>query len=177
VIALVGFMGAGKSQVGGRLAERLRLPFVDTDHAIEAAAGRTIREIFATDGEPTFRELERETIVTRLDGDPAVLALGGGAVLDATTREALRANAFTIFLRVAFEEALARVGGDPGRPVLNRPDLRQVFEARQPVYTQVADLTVDTHGRSCSEIAASIAALIQDTGPAPRTVSGPGRTR
>jgi shikimate kinase len=177
VIALVGFMGAGKSQVGGRLAERLRLPFVDTDHAVEKATGQTIREIFDTDGEPAFRALEHETIVALLDGDPAVLALGGGAALHPGTREALRAKAFTIFLRVAYEEALARVGGDPARPVLHRPDLRQVFDARQPVYTEVADLIVDTHGRLCAEIAASIAALIQDTGRPSTSVSVPGPTR
>ncbi|MBO0819981.1 MAG: shikimate kinase [Nocardiopsaceae bacterium] len=148
-------MGAGKTTVGQLVAGKLGVPFLDSDHVIEARAGRPIREIFASDGEPAFRELEHQMIADLLAGPSAVLALGGGAASHPGTRSRLMAADVTVcYLRVSYDEALARIGGDSGRPMLARPDIAAVYESRQEVYASVATLTVDTDGRS-PEAAAS----------------------
>jgi shikimate kinase len=151
VIVLVGFMGAGKSTVGRALAERLGLPFVDSDHVIEQAEGKTVQEIFAADGEPAFRRLERFTIADLLRGPEAVLALGGGAVEDPATRAGL-AVVPVVFLQVDLAEALVRTGGDPCRPVLQRPDLLELFERRQVAYQEVATITLPTQDRTVQQL-------------------------
>ena len=148
MIVLVGFMGAGKSTVGRGLAQRLGVRFVDSDLEIEQREHRTIRQIFAEDGEPAFRELEHAVVRDLLGGPDVVLSLGGGAVEDPRTRRAL-AGVPVVFLNVSFAEAMARVGHDPLRPVLHRPDLEGVFERRQAAYREVATLTVVT-GRTSS---------------------------
>jgi shikimate kinase len=164
LIVLVGFMGAGKSTVGCALAGRLGLPFVDSDQAIERAEHRSVQAIFAADGEPAFRRLERAAIADLLCGPEAVLALGGGAVEDPDTRAGL-AHVPVVFLHTEFADALARTGGDARRPVLARPDLPEVFERRQAVYREVATITVPTHGRSVEhlvdDILAEFAALVR----------------
>ena len=152
VIVLVGFMGAGKTTVGTLLAARLGLPFTDSDHVIEDRAGRPIRQIFAEDGEPAFRALEHQVITGLLDGPPAVLALGGGAPGYPPTRDRLAADpaAEVVYLHVGYEQALERVGGDGhplSRPLLARPDLPALYQARLPFYAAVATLTVPTDGR------------------------------
>jgi shikimate kinase len=157
VIVLVGFMGAGKSTVGQALADRFGLPFVDADLAVEQADGRSVQEIFAADGEPEFRRLERETIAGLLAGPDAVLALGGGAVEDPETRRALAAVP-VVFLEVGFADALARTGPDPGRPMIRRPDLADLFERRQTAYREVATITVATGGRSVEGVVGAILA-------------------
>jgi shikimate kinase len=158
VIVLVGFMGAGKTTVGQLLADKLGVPFRDSDAVIEERSGRAIREIFATEGEPAFRELERRTIADLLAGPGVVLALGGGAACHAETRDLLASSpsAQVVYLYVGYDEAIARVGGDAGRPVLARPDIADVYAARQELYASVAALTVDTGGRSPEDIAADI---------------------
>jgi shikimate kinase len=148
VIVLVGFMGAGKTTVGRLVAGELAVPFLDSDEAITERAGRPIREVFASDGEPAFRELEHEVIADLLAGPPAVLALGGGAASHPGTRSRLMSADVTVcYLRVSYDEALARIGGDSGRPMLARPDVAAVYESRQEIYASVATLTVDTDGR------------------------------
>ena len=166
MIVLVGFMGAGKTTVGTLLADRLGLPFTDTDHAVEQSAGRPIRQIFAEDGEPAFRALEHQVIAGLLDGRPSVLALGGGAPEYAPTRDRLAADptAQVIYLHVGYEQALKRVGGDAdplSRPLLARPDLPALYQRRLPVYAAVATLTVPTDGRSPEAISADLLARLQ----------------
>jgi shikimate kinase len=159
VIVLVGFMGAGKTTIGRLLAGKLGLPFLDSDEVIEERAGRRIRDVFAEDGEPAFRALEHETIADLLAGPHAVLALGGGAAGHPGTRDLLASGAATVvYLRVAYDEALARVGGDAGRPMLARSDVSEVFAARQAVYSSVATTAVDTGGRSPEDIVTEILA-------------------
>jgi shikimate kinase/3-dehydroquinate synthase len=146
-IALVGLMGAGKSSIGRRLAQRLALPFIDADSEIEAAAGATIEEIFQRHGEAAFRDGERRVIARILDGPVHVLATGGGAFMDASTRTLLRARAISVWLRADIELMLARVGRRGNRPLLKsgepRAVLEQLIAQRYPIYAQ-ADITVDS---------------------------------
>jgi shikimate kinase len=152
VVVLVGFMGAGKTTVGHIMAEQLGLPFVDSDVLIEQRAGRDIRDIFRTEGEPYFRELEHQTAAGLVRGPEAVIALGGGAVEDPRTQAVLR-RARVVYLRVSYDEALARVRSDEFRPMLHRPDLDEVYKRRVPVYEDLSVLTVDTAGRPPGAVA------------------------
>ena len=155
MIVLVGFMGAGKTTVGQLLADRLDLPFTDSDLVIEQRAGRPVRQIFAEDGEPAFRALEHQVIAELLDGPALVLALGGGAAEHRGTRDRLAA-AQVVYLQVGYEQALRRVGGDAGRPLLARPDLAATYQRRLPVYAEVATVTVRTDGRHPDAISQDI---------------------
>jgi shikimate kinase len=146
-VALVGLMGAGKSSIGRRLAQALVLPFTDADNEIEAAAGASIEEIFARDGEDTFRNGERRVIARLLDGPPQVLATGGGAFMDPSTRALIRQRAISVWLRADLETLLMRVARRGNRPLLKIGDPRAVLTKlmaeRYPVYAE-ADITVDT---------------------------------
>jgi 3-dehydroquinate synthase/shikimate kinase/3-dehydroquinate synthase len=157
VAVLVGFMGAGKTTVGHIIAERLGQPFVDSDVLIEQRLGRDIREIFATEGETYFREVEHATVADLVRGPDAVVALGGGAVEDPRTRVLLR-NARVIYLRVDYDEAMSRVQRDEYRPMLRRPDLAEVYKRRLPVYEDLSVLTIDTAGRRPDAIAREVLA-------------------
>ena len=165
MIVLVGFMGAGKTTVGHLLAARLGLPFVDSDQVIEQQAGRPVRQIFAQDGEPAFRALEHQVITGLLDGPDLVLALGGGAAEHPGTREKLTA-AQVVYLQVGYEQAMARVGGDPERPLLARPDLAATYQRRLPLYAEIATLSIGTDGRPPELISQDILARLI-TEPAP----------
>jgi shikimate kinase len=165
VIVLIGFMGAGKTSVGRLLAARLGVAFRDADAELVARAGRSIAQLFAADGEAAFRALEREVIAGLLAGStPAardgVLSLGGGALGEAATRAALREHATTVLLDVHLDEALRRVGANPGRPMLARPDLPELFAARRVIYRECADLTVTTANRSAATVAALVATAL-----------------
>ena len=155
MIVLIGFMGAGKTSVGRRLAKRLDVPFRDSDAEIERRAGRRINAIFAREGEPYFREMEHAMVRDLVRGADAVLALGGGAVQDARTRAAL-AGATVVHLSVTYEQALARTGSDDRRPMLQRPDLRELYEERVGVYRDIAAITVVTDGRRPDAVVADI---------------------
>jgi len=159
VVVLVGFMGAGKTTVGHIMAERLGQPFVDSDVLIEQRLGRDIRDIFRTEGEPYFRQLEHVTVAGLVRGQDAVVALGGGAVEDPRTRAVLR-HARVIYLRVGYDEAMARVKRDEFRPMLHRPDLDEVYQRRLPVYEDLSVLTVDTDGRRPDAIALEVLAQL-----------------
>jgi shikimate kinase len=146
-IVLVGLMGAGKTNIGRRLAARLGLSFIDADAEIEAAAGETIEEIFKRHGEAAFRDGERRVIARLLDGPVHVLATGGGAFMDAQTRQRIHERAISVWLRAELETLLARVARRDNRPLLKAGDPRAVLaalmEKRHPVYAE-ADLVVDS---------------------------------
>ena len=160
MIVLIGFMGSGKTTVGHLLAERLGLPFMDTDLVIEQRTQRSVRDIFATDGEPAFRELEHTVTAELLAGPDAVLALGGGAVLHPETQRALGGHQ-VVYLKVGYEESMLRVAHDEYRPLLRDPDLAGIFQRRLASYHAVATLTVVTDGRRpeavCLDVLARLA--------------------
>jgi shikimate kinase len=144
-IVLIGMMGAGKSTVGRRLAARLRLPFIDADTEIEAAAGMSISDIFEAHGEAHFRDGEARVIARLLEHGPAVLATGGGAFMREETRNRIRAKAISIWLRAHADVIMRRVRRRADRPLLQTADpegtVNRLLEQREPVY-QNADLTV-----------------------------------
>ncbi|WP_407563730.1 shikimate kinase [Streptomyces sp. 184] len=162
-VVLVGPPGAGKSTVGAVLAARLGTSVRDTDEDVEKAAGKPIPDIFYDDGEPAFRALERAAVRAALAGHPGVLALGGGAVMDAGTRELLAAHR-VVFLDVELADAVKRVGLDAPRPLLAvnpRQQWRTLMEQRRPHYTEVARATVTTAGRTPDEVAALVLAALE----------------
>jgi shikimate kinase len=158
VVVLVGPPGSGKSTIAALLASRLGKTHRDTDTDVENAAGKPISDIFVDSGEAAFRSLERAAIIAALQDEGAVLSLGGGAILDAETRADL-AGHNVVFLDVSLSEAAKRVGLGVARPLLLgnvRTQLRNLMEARRPLYVEVAKLTVDTDGRAPEELAAEI---------------------
>jgi shikimate kinase len=146
-VVLVGLMGAGKTNIGRRLAARLKLPFADADAEIEAAAGETIEEIFQRHGEASFREGERRVIRRLLEGPVQVLATGGGAYMDPETRTRIRERGISVWLRADLDLLVQRVSRRTDRPLLKRGDPRQILgelmAKRHPVYAE-ADVTVDS---------------------------------
>lgn len=165
-VVLVGPMGSGKSHVGRLLAARLELPFVDVDARIEADAGMPIPAIFAAEGEAGFRVRESRVLADMLARDGQVIATGGGAVLDAGNRAAMRAAARVIYLRVEPAEQLRRLAGDTGRPLLAVPDraqrLADLQALREPLYREVADLVFETGTLPPQTVAETLATLIAD---------------
>ena len=155
MIALVGFMGAGKTTVGRILAAKLGLPFRDTDAMVVAETGVEIGEIFRDKGEPAFRELEREAAYEALAGDDAVVSLGGGALGDPGIVAQLE-KVEVVHLDVSYAESMKRVGGDSARPMLQK-DSRALFRNRAEVYRAVASVTVETDGRDPEDIAQELA--------------------
>ena len=144
-IVLVGMMGAGKSTVGRRLAARLRLPFTDADTAIEEAASMSIPEIFENHGEDYFRAGEAKVIARLLEGGPAVLATGGGALTREETRRRIQDKAVSVWLKADADVILRRVKRRADRPLLQTADpaatIDRLIAEREPIY-QHADLTI-----------------------------------
>ena len=164
-VVLVGPMGAGKTTVAELLAAAWGVPVRDTDRDVEASEGRSISDIFVDSGEARFRELERAAVADALAGHHGVLALGGGAVLDPTTRAAL-ADRPVVFLRVGLSDAVKRVGLGPGRPLLFgnvRAQIKALLDERSPVYESVARFAVDTDGRTPQEVADEVARVLEGT--------------
>ena len=156
---LVGPMGAGKTTVAGLLADAWGTAVRDTDHDVEAVAGKPISDIFVDSGEEAFRALERAAVADALATHDGVLALGGGAVLDPGTRDLLEGHR-VVFLRVGLGDAVKRVGLGAGRPLLLgnvRGRIKALLDERTPVYESVATLVVDTDGRTPEEVAGEIA--------------------
>jgi shikimate kinase / 3-dehydroquinate synthase len=171
-VVLVGMMGAGKTSVGKRLAAKLGLPFVDADAEIEAGAQLTISEIFERFGEHYFREGERKVIARLLNGGPLVLATGGGAFMNATTRDNIASRGVSIWLKPSFEVLLARVRKKSNRPLLKTPEpeqtLRRLLEERTSTYA-LADFTIESLDSSHDAVVEAIlrrldAALGKDVG-------------
>jgi shikimate kinase len=155
-------MGAGKTTVAALLAERLDTTARDTDQDVEAAEGRSISDIFVDSGEAAFRELERAAVAAALEEHAGVLALGGGAVLDPSTRELLSGH-HVVFLRVGLADAVKRVGLGTARPLLLgnvRSRVKALLDERTPVYESVATVVVDTDGRTPEEVADEVVAAL-----------------
>jgi shikimate kinase len=155
-VFLVGPMGSGKSAVGRQLAVRLGLEFIDSDAEIEAATGVDIAYIFEKEGEAGFRVRERD-VLDALTGRARVLvATGGGAVLDADTRERLRSRGCVVYLRTSVNQQLARTRRSGHRPLLRNPDplgtLERLMQVRAPLYEETADLVVETDGRKVRSV-------------------------
>ena len=157
-------MGAGKSTVGRLLAEALETGFLDTDEVVERETGKAVAEIFIDDGEAFFRELERRAVADSLVSHDGVLALGGGAVLDATTRDLLDGHP-VVFLRVGLSDAAKRVGLGVSRPLLLgnvRGRIKQLLDERTPIYEAVAAHVVDTDGLTAQEVSDRVRAVVKD---------------
>lgn len=146
-IVLVGLMGAGKTTVGRRLASRLGLPFIDSDNAIEEAAGQSIEDFFSEHGEQLFRDGERRVIARLLQGGPQVLATGGGAFMDTETRDNIIASGVSVWLHAGFETLMERVRRRSHRPLLKTADpegiMKALIETRYPVYA-MSDIRVES---------------------------------
>lgn len=163
VAVLVGPPGSGKTTVGSLLAERLGVDLRDTDADVVASTGHEISAIFVDQGEAAFRALEREAVRTALEEHTGVLALGGGAVLDAGTRSLLEGHR-VVFLHVGLADAARRVGLDTSRPLLLgnvRGRLKALLEERDPLYREVATVVVDTGGRTPEEVAEETARAVK----------------
>ncbi len=169
-VALVGLMGVGKTTIGRRLATAFGLPFIDADEEIERAAGQSIADIFANYGEKGFRDGEQRVIARLLDGPVKVLATGGGAMTHPLTRETLKAQAITIWLKTDIEVLARRVANKPHRPLLKDRDpievLKDHVKARYPLYEQ-ADITIDTgdqpHARALEQVINALRSYLETT--------------
>jgi shikimate kinase len=160
-IVLVGMMGAGKSSVGRVLARKLHRPLLDSDELIEERTGRTVREIWSSDGEAAFRAIETETLLAMLaDREPAVVAAAGGVVLAEANRSALAgSDAHVVWLLANVDLLVTRVKNGVHRPLLDDdPEgmLRQMYTDREPLYTEVADAVVLVDHRSINEVAQAV---------------------
>ena len=162
-LVLVGMMGAGKTSTGRRLATRLGLPFFDADHEIELAHKLSIPEIMSSYGEAYFRDGERRVMARLLDGPTCVLATGGGAYMNAETRDAIRTKAISIWLRAEPDVLMKRVRRKPLRPLLRTADpeatLRALVDTRYPIYAQ-ADVTVDTDETAHDSVIETVIATV-----------------
>jgi len=175
-IVLVGMMGAGKSSIGRRLAQRLDIPFVDADAEIEVAAGMSIADIFATRGEPEFRAGEARVIARLLDGGAQVVATGGGAFMNADTRAAIKAKGVSVWLKADFEVLMRRIKRRNDRPLLKTDDpaakLQELIDLRYPTY-ELADLMVQSrdvvHEKIVDEIVGVLAGHLGVAGGEPAT--------
>ena len=175
-LVLVGMMGAGKSTVGKRLAERLKLRFADADAEIESAADKSIPEIFAEHGETYFREGERRVIARLLDEPALVLATGGGAFINAETRQRIAARAVSVWLKAELDVLMSRVRKRSNRPLLKTADpdatMQQLMEVRHPIYT-LADVTVQSREVAHEVIVSEILEALVRLAPVPRKTSMP----
>ncbi len=163
VITLIGYRGSGKSTVAAPLAERLGWSWVDADAIIEQQAGHSIKEIFAAEGEPGFRIRERATLVELLANDRLVLAAGGGAILNADTRQDMRRAGPVVWLRGSVRTLADRIQADATtaarRPTLTSGGIREIEEllaVREPLYRECASLIVETDSLSVAEIVEQI---------------------
>ncbi|MDO8379245.1 shikimate kinase [Phenylobacterium sp.] len=173
-ITLVGLMGVGKSSVGRRLANALELPFRDADAEVEAAAGRSIPDIFADLGEPAFREGERRVIARLLDEPPHVLATGGGAFMNPETRALIKARSISVWLKADLEVLARRVSRKDNRPLITGRDPLSVLQdqaaERYPIYAQ-ADVMVETgdaaHHVTVDQVIQALSAYVQSKSEEP----------
>ncbi len=166
-VALIGMMGAGKTKVGRLLAQRQGLDFIDADVEIQEAAGCSIEDIFETQGEEAFREGERKVIARLLGGPVHVLATGGGAFENASTRAVIAERAVSVWLKAEFEVLWERVSRRANRPMLKtanpRRTLAELIERRYPIYA-LADLTVISEAGPVEETVARVEDALRGAG-------------
>ena len=164
-VVIIGMPGSGKSAVGRKLAARFSIPFHDSDEEVEAAAGMKIEQIFERFGEAEFRKGERRVIGRLLDQPVHVLATGGGAFMDAETRELIRSKAVSVWLRADLETLVERTSRRSDRPLLKGGDAREILKKlgaeREPFYSQ-ADITVDSDNRPTDETVERIVRALSD---------------
>jgi shikimate kinase len=158
-IVFVGLMGAGKTAIGRKVAQALRLPFIDSDHEIEAVSRMTIPDLFERYGETEFRALEERVVGRLLENGPQVVSTGGGAYMNERTREAIAANGLSVWLKADLDTLMTRVAKKQNRPLLKTADPRAVMQRlmaeRHPIYA-LADLTVNTRDDRREVIAAEV---------------------
>jgi shikimate kinase len=165
-LVLVGPPGSGKTTVGRVLARRIGVAFSDVDALIVVRAGKPIAAIFTEDGEDAFRALEREVVAEALATTDGVLALGGGSVLAASTRERLRGHR-VVLLWVGLADGIRRTGMSTARPLLAgvnpRATFKALLDARAPLYREVASVTIDTRRRSINQVARAVLEALGET--------------
>lgn len=165
---LVGLPGSGKSTIGRRLAKALGVGLLDTDVAIEQRTGRSIADIFATDGEQEFRRIEEDVVRAALADHDGVLSLGGGAVTSPGARAALAGHT-VVYLEISAAEGVRRTGGNTVRPLLAGPDRAEKYRAlmakRAPLYRRVATMRVDTNRRNPGAVVRHILSRLQVPSP------------
>ena len=163
-IILIGPMGSGKSTIGSLLAEKLNLPFRDTDVVVEKESGKSVSEIFLEDGEDKFRALEKIALRAELLTDNTVLALGGGAPISIDAQSALRAIASpVIYLDISLSSVADRIGFNRDRPLLlqnPRAQWESLMQERRPIYESIADYIVDVNGKSREDIVDEVLAVL-----------------
>ena len=165
-VIIIGAPGAGKTSVGRRVAERLGVPFRDSDAAIEKRASKPVSDLFLSDGEAEFRRREREVIAECLRDIDGVLSVGGGAVLDSDTREAFSHHT-VVWLKVDLATATKRVGMNSARPLLMgnvRGTMATMLNERTPLYEEVATVSVDTSGRPLKEVVNDVVEELERVG-------------
>jgi shikimate kinase len=179
-VVLIGLMGAGKTAVGRRLANRLDLPFIDADSEIEVAAGASIREIFAEHGEAYFRQGERKVIARLLENGPQVLATGGGAYMNPDTRANIKAHGLSVWLKADIKVLMKRVGRRDNRPLLAAGDpekvMKRLMEERYPIYAE-ADVTVESRDVPHDVIVGAVIDALADKLGYKANVAGEGRKK
>lgn len=155
-IILIGFMGAGKTTLGIGLAKELNLPFTDTDQLIEKEQKRAISDIFANEGEAYFRGLETQQLKKLIETAAGVISVGGGLPVQEVNHPLLKALGTTIYLKAKKETLVKRLRGSTGRPLLQGGSLEEkisgLMQAREAIYEQVADITIETDGRTPEEV-------------------------
>ena len=164
LVTLIGYRGSGKTEVGWRLAKQLGWEFVDTDQQVRERVGRTIREVFETDGESAFRKIEAQVLDDALAGRRRVISAGGGVVLARRNRKAIRAAGACIWLTALPEVLLQRIANDEHSeaqrpPLTEQPglaEIQQILQARLPVYEASADHVIDTSQRTVDEVVRDI---------------------
>ena len=178
MISLIGMPGSGKSTVGRSLAHRLQLPFSDSDAVIEQRLGCAIRDYFEREGEAAFRDVEQAVIDELTQGEPRVLATGGGAVLRPANLQRLRARGTVIYLRTSPEQLQRRLRHDTKRPLLQVADplarLRALYAERDPLYRECAHYVLDGHGASQAMLVGRIVMQLELSPPAPPDPAGGG---
>lgn len=164
-MVLIGMMGSGKSTVGRIVADRTGRRFVDTDELVVAATGRSAAELFSQDGEEAFRVAESAAIRDALAGDPAVVSVGGGAVLEPANRAELGRAGAVVWLRARLDTLAARVGSGHGRPLLAGDPvgaLRRISQQRESLYAEMADVIVEVDGLTPTEVADAVVAGVEE---------------
>lgn len=164
-VFFIGFMGAGKTTLTRRLARNLGLASVDIDRCIERSTGRTIKHLYADLGDETFRRMEADMLEDFISGDPLLISCGGGVVMGGRSKEIIQSCGFTVYLKVSPDESAERISNHATRPFFEDMDtVRQVSERRLPLYDSLADVSIDTAGKSVGALAVEVEKVLWKEG-------------